>query len=96
MLQYEKVANEAGLPFEAVTLDGMQQADVIISITSAFAPSLWRTMFRLDVTLLVWEPIPKANKRCRPDRQRHSVHRRVAQSISIKTARYRRWPNNTQ
>ena len=36
----EKVANEAGLPFEAVTLDGMQQADVIISITSAFAPSL--------------------------------------------------------
>jgi ornithine cyclodeaminase len=36
----EKVANEAGLPFEAVTLEGMQQADVIISITSAFAPSL--------------------------------------------------------
>ncbi len=36
----EKVADEAGLPFEAVTLDGMQQADVIISITSAFAPSL--------------------------------------------------------
>ena len=36
----EKVAKEAGLPFEAVTLDGMQQADVIISITSAFAPSL--------------------------------------------------------
>jgi ornithine cyclodeaminase len=36
----EKVANEEGLPFEAVTLDGMQQADVIISITSAFAPSL--------------------------------------------------------
>jgi alanine dehydrogenase len=36
----EKVANEAGLPFEAVTLDGMQQADVIISITSAFSPSL--------------------------------------------------------
>ena len=36
----ERVADEAGLPFEAVTLDGMQQADVIISITSAFAPSL--------------------------------------------------------
>ena len=36
----EKVANEAGLPFEAVDLDGMQEADVIISITSAFAPSL--------------------------------------------------------
>ncbi|WP_299427220.1 iminosuccinate reductase BhcD [uncultured Shimia sp.] len=36
----EKVASEAGLPFEAVELDGMGEADVIISITSAFAPSL--------------------------------------------------------
>jgi ornithine cyclodeaminase len=36
----EKVAAEAGLPFEAVDLPGMTQADVIISITSAFAPSL--------------------------------------------------------
>jgi ornithine cyclodeaminase len=36
----EKVATEAGLPFEAVELEGMTEADVIISITSAFAPSL--------------------------------------------------------
>jgi alanine dehydrogenase len=36
----EKVATEAGLPFEAVDLAGMTQADVIISITSAFSPSL--------------------------------------------------------
>ncbi|WP_108485382.1 iminosuccinate reductase BhcD [Oceaniglobus ichthyenteri] len=36
----EKVATEAGLPFEAVNLDAMQRADVIISITSAFSPSL--------------------------------------------------------
>jgi alanine dehydrogenase len=36
----EKVAAEVGLPFEAVALDGMTEADVIISITSAFAPSL--------------------------------------------------------
>lgn len=36
----ERVATEAGLPFEAVELDGMHAADVIISITSAFAPSL--------------------------------------------------------
>mgnify|MGYP001814573714 FL=1 len=36
----EKVATEAGLPFEAVELEGMHNADVIISITSAFAPSL--------------------------------------------------------
>ncbi|NOE27135.1 iminosuccinate reductase BhcD [Ruegeria sp. HKCCD6157] len=36
----EKVANEAGVPFQAVELDQMTEADVIISITSAFAPSL--------------------------------------------------------
>lgn len=36
----EKVASEAGVPFEAVELPGMVDADVIISITSAFAPSL--------------------------------------------------------
>ncbi|PWE27509.1 ornithine cyclodeaminase [Pararhodobacter marinus] len=36
----EKVATEAGVPFEPVALEGMQEADVIISITSAFAPSL--------------------------------------------------------
>lgn len=36
-----KVAAEVGLPFEAVSLDELgAQADVIISITSAFAPSL--------------------------------------------------------
>ncbi len=32
----EEVATEAGLPFEAVELDGLQEADVIISITSSF------------------------------------------------------------
>lgn len=36
----EAVATQAGVPFEAVELDGMKAADVIISITSAFAPSL--------------------------------------------------------
>ncbi|WP_171233270.1 iminosuccinate reductase BhcD [Ruegeria sp. HKCCA4812] len=36
----EKVANEANVPFQAVELDEMTEADVIISITSAFAPSL--------------------------------------------------------
>lgn len=35
-----KVAEQAGVPFEAVDLPGMAAADVIISITSAFAPSL--------------------------------------------------------
>lgn len=32
----EEVASEAGLPFEAVELDGMKEADVIITITSSF------------------------------------------------------------
>jgi ornithine cyclodeaminase len=36
----EKVATEAGLPFEAVELDGMTDADVIITITSSFEASL--------------------------------------------------------
>ncbi|MSU89374.1 ornithine cyclodeaminase family protein [Rhodobacteraceae bacterium 2CG4] len=36
----EKVATDAGVAFEAVQLEGMREADVIISITSAFAPSL--------------------------------------------------------
>lgn len=32
----QEVADEAGVPFEAVELDGMVEADVIISITSSF------------------------------------------------------------
>mgnify|MGYP005988613593 CR=1 FL=1 len=36
----EKIAAEAGLPFESVPLERMREADVIVSITSAFAPSL--------------------------------------------------------
>ena len=36
----EKVAQEAGVPFEAVDLPGMQEADVIITITSSFDPTL--------------------------------------------------------
>ncbi len=35
-----KVAAEVGLPFEAVPLEGLREADVIITITSSFAPSL--------------------------------------------------------
>jgi ornithine cyclodeaminase len=35
-----EVAAEAGLPFEAVPLEGMRDADVIITITSSFAPVL--------------------------------------------------------
>ena len=36
----ENVAVEAGLPFEAVPLSGMSEADVVITITSAFQPLL--------------------------------------------------------
>ncbi|WP_147127773.1 iminosuccinate reductase BhcD [Shimia ponticola] len=36
----EKVAAEAGVPFEAVDLPGMVEADAIISITSTFSPSV--------------------------------------------------------
>lgn len=34
------VAAEAGLPFEAVELPGLREADVIVTITSSFEPSL--------------------------------------------------------
>jgi alanine dehydrogenase len=40
LINIEKIANEAGVPFEAVALERMVEADVIISITSAFAPSI--------------------------------------------------------
>ena len=33
-----EVAEEAGVPFEAVSLDAMTEADVVISITSVFSP----------------------------------------------------------
>ena len=33
-----EVAQEAGVPFEAVSLEGMVEADVVISITSVFSP----------------------------------------------------------
>jgi ornithine cyclodeaminase len=36
----EKVATEAGLPFEAVDLPALREADVVITITSSFEPSL--------------------------------------------------------
>jgi ornithine cyclodeaminase len=36
----EEVAAQAGLPFEAVELDGMKEADVIITITSSFDATL--------------------------------------------------------
>ena len=36
----QEVAEEAGLPFEAVELPGLAEADVIVTITSSFAPTL--------------------------------------------------------
>ncbi|MFZ1815854.1 MAG: iminosuccinate reductase BhcD [Rhizobiaceae bacterium] len=43
----ETTANEAGLPFEAVDLDGLgAESDVIITITSSFAPILTRTQIK--------------------------------------------------
>ena len=46
----EKVANEAGVPFEAVELDGMVEADVVISITSTFAPIVASTEARFAMS----------------------------------------------
>ena len=38
MTNIQKVANEAGVPFEVVALEDMVEADVVITITSTFAP----------------------------------------------------------
>ncbi|WP_424932397.1 iminosuccinate reductase BhcD [Amaricoccus macauensis] len=38
LARLEAVAGEAGVPFEAVELEGMRQADVIITIVSSFDP----------------------------------------------------------
>ncbi len=38
LLGLAEVAMQAGVPFEAVSLDGMTEADVVISITSVFSP----------------------------------------------------------
>ena len=59
----EGVASEAGLPFEAVELDGMHEADVIISITSSFT-QFWALIRSAEARILpVWAPTPRASKR---------------------------------
>jgi ornithine cyclodeaminase len=47
LLRLEQTAREAGMPFEAVDLDRLgAEADVIISITSSFTPSLRRAQIK--------------------------------------------------
>ena len=53
----------AGVAFEPVDLDGMEEADVIISITSAFSPSLMEAHVSPARISPAWVPIRKANKR---------------------------------
>ncbi|MBO6638708.1 MAG: ornithine cyclodeaminase family protein [Roseitalea sp.] len=86
----EKVADEAGLPFEAVELDGMRQADVIISITSSFDAILKADQASPGCHLACMGTDTKGKKEVEPQLlARASVYTdEVAQSVSIGEAQH--------
>jgi len=86
----EKVAGEAGLPFEAVELDGMRQADVIISITSSFDAILKADQVSPGCHLACMGTDTKGKKEVEPQLlARASVYTdEVAQSVSIGEAQH--------
>lgn len=86
----EKVADEAGLPFEAVELDGMRQADVIISITSSFDAILNADQVSPGCHLACMGTDTKGKKEVEPQLlARARVYTdEVAQSVSIGEAQH--------
>ncbi|RNC95289.1 MAG: ornithine cyclodeaminase family protein [Oricola sp.] len=86
----EKVAGEAGLPFEAVELDGMAQADVIISITSSFDAILKADQVSAGCHLACMGTDTKGKQEVEPQLlARASVYTdEVAQSVSIGEAQH--------
>lgn len=86
----EKVAQEAGLPFEAVSLEGMSQADVIISITSAFAPSLLADHVTPGTHLACMGTDTKGKQEVEPEllAKARVFTDEVAQSVSIGEAQH--------
>ncbi|MCR9122585.1 MAG: ornithine cyclodeaminase family protein [Phyllobacteriaceae bacterium] len=86
----EKVADEAGLPFEAVELDGMREADVIISITSSFDAILKADQVSPGCHLACMGTDTKGKKEIEPQLlKRASVYTdEVAQSVSIGEAQH--------
>ncbi len=86
----EKVAEEAGLPFEAVELDGMQAADVIISITSSHDTILMADQVSPGTHIACMGTDTKGKQEVDPALlQRSAVFTdEVAQSISIGEAQH--------
>jgi hypothetical protein len=65
--QPRRGGQEVGLPFEAVELPGHgAEADVIITITSSFAPTLLADMSAPARIWPAWAPTPRASRRSRP------------------------------
>lgn len=86
----EKVAQEAGLPFEAVELDGMQGADVIISITSSHDAILMADQVSPGTHIACMGTDTKGKQEVDPKLLQKSVvfTDEVAQSISIGEAQH--------
>ncbi|MEM8787810.1 MAG: iminosuccinate reductase BhcD [Pseudomonadota bacterium] len=86
----EKVAAEAGLPFEAVALDGLRGADVIISITSSFDAILGADQVSPGTHIACMGTDTKGKQELDPKLlQRASVFTdEVAQSIAIGEAQH--------
>jgi ornithine cyclodeaminase len=85
-----RVAEEAGLPFEAVELDGMQQADAIISITSSFDETLLTNHVSPGTHIACMGTDTKGKQELSPDLLAKATvfTDEVAQSISIGEAQH--------
>lgn len=86
----EKVATEAGLAFEAVELDGMRGADVIISITSSFDALLGADQIGLGCHIACMGTDTRGKQEVAPEllAKANVFTDEVAQSISIGEAQH--------
>ena len=86
----EKVADEVGVPFEAVELGGMREADVIISITSSFEAILGADQVSPGTHLACMGTDTKGKQEVAPELLARAVvfTDEVAQSVSIGEAQH--------
>uniref|UniRef100_UPI003B526654 iminosuccinate reductase BhcD n=1 Tax=Roseovarius indicus TaxID=540747 RepID=UPI003B526654 len=86
----EKVADEAGVPFEAVELGGMRKADVIISITSSFEAILAADQVAPGTHVACMGTDTKGKQEVAPELLARAVvfTDEVAQSVSIGEAQH--------
>lgn len=84
------VAEEAGLPFEAVPLEGLRAADVIVTITSSFAPSLMADQVSPGTHLACMGTDTRGKQEVDPQLLAHArvFADEVAQSVSIGEAQH--------